>query len=330
MPRKLGNYGRCVAIVISVYNGHNFLADQLESIVAQSEGGWDLYARDDASSDHSLSVLADYSERHTRFHLISDELGNLGPKGSFVRLLELDTVSSYAYVACSDQDDVWMQDKLSVQLAVMRKLEQEFPGMPLLVHSDMLVVDADMNQIASSFMRYQGIRHEDHDPLKVLLVQNFVTGCTVLVNRKLLEVALPIPDEALMHDWWLALCAAVFGHIGYIDRPLVKYRQHGRNAIGAKRFADFLDQTLGQWKKRWLEGRDHLLQSMKQAWALAERIREHDPNNPHLPLVEAYADLQYDRPMRRLWKIRKLGIHAQSGPRQLLLLSRLLSMPVVS
>jgi hypothetical protein len=71
------------------------------------------------------------------------------------------------------------------------------------------------------------------DPLAVLLTQNFVTGCTVLVNRPLLERALPIPESAVVHDWWLALVAASCGHLLYVDWPTVAYRQHDSNAIGA-------------------------------------------------------------------------------------------------
>ena len=127
-----------------------------------------------------------------------------------------------------------------------------------------------------------------------------------------------------MHDWWLALCAAVFGHIGFIDKPLVKYRQHGSNEVGAKHLNDYLNPCTGEWKRHWLEGRVNLFQSMKQAEALAERIREHDPQNPNLALVESYASLQTLSRWQRVKKIQQLGVHAQSNSRQALLLSRLL------
>jgi len=107
---------------------------------------------------------------------------------------------------------------------------------PLLVHGDLQVVDAGLKLISSSFMQYQGIAHED-DGLQTLLLSNFVTGCTCLLNRQLAELALPVPQAAIVHDWWMALCAASAGHIGYIAEPLVKYRQHGANAIGAKNAA---------------------------------------------------------------------------------------------
>jgi len=219
-----------------------------------------------------------------------------------------------------------MYDKLSVQMETMLRLEHEFPAMPLLVYSDMSVVDASLKMIAPSFMNYQSIQHE-YNPIPILLAQNFVTGCTVMVNRKLLDIALPIPEEALMHDWWLALCAAVFGHIGFIDKPLVKYRQHGNNEVGAKHIGNFLNPMTGKWKEHWLEGRENLFNSMKQAQVLAERIRQHDPKNPNLALVEGYASLLGLSPFLRIRKLHQLGVHAQSNVRQMLLLSRLLFTP---
>jgi len=312
-----------IGIVLAVYNGSAFLKQQLESISGQNHQAWCLYARDDGSDDGSQSMMENLSKTDPRMHLWLDGKGNLGAANNFASLMEIDELSTKQYLVFSDQDDVWVKDKLSIQLDAMRRLECEFPGSALLVHSDMSVVDAALGLIEPSFMHYQGIQHEV-DPLPVLLTQNFVTGCTVLVNRRLLDIALPMPDSALMHDWWLALCAAVFGHIGYIDEPLVKYRQHGGNEVGAKHLGDFINPVSGEWVKRWREGRDNLFQSMRQAQALADRIRLHDPDNQNLALVEGYAALAGMSPCRRLKALRALGVHAQSNVRQGLLLSRLL------
>jgi len=317
-----------VAVVLAVYNGGKFLEQQLESIAFQDYQDWSLYARDDGSQDASLAIVERFSRQDRRIHVLTDAKRNLGARGNFASLIRLDELTQHKYVAFSDQDDVWQQDKLSIQLDVMRKMEEQFPESALLVHSDMTVADASLNMIDPSFMHYQGIRHEEN-AVPVLLAQNFVTGCTVLVNRRLLEIALPIPEEALMHDWWLALCAAAFGHIGYIHKPLVKYRQHGGNEVGAKHLGDFLNPFTAKWKNRWLVGRKNLFQSMKQAQALAKRIREYDPSNKHLALIEAYASLAHMPPWKRVRKLHELGVHAQSTPRQILLLSRLLLTPQI-
>jgi len=317
---------RTIAIVLAIYDGEKFLEQQLESIVLQDHQKWSLYVRDDGSHDDSRNIVEQFSKVDKRVHVLTDAKNHLGARDNFASLMERRTLDSYPYIAFSDQDDVWQHDKLSMQLDVMHEMERHYSGTALLVHSDMTVVDASLNMIDPSFMDYQGIRHEEN-AVPVLLAQNFVTGCTALVNRTLLDIALPLPEEALMHDWWLALCAAVFGHIGYIDKPLVRYRQHGNNEVGAKHPGDYLNPLSGEWRRRWLEGRDHLFQSMKQAQALADRIREHAPDNPHLALVEAYASLQKESPLKRIRKLRDLGVHTQSKTRQALLLSRLLLTP---
>ena len=141
------------------------------------------------------------------------------------------------YVALCDQDDIWDAEKLALSSQAMRKAqEQHGAAKPLLLHTDLMVIDAEGHLVASSLMQIQKIAHAAQEPLKTLLVQNFVTGCTVLVNRPLLEAALPVPEEALMHDWWFALIAASLGDLIFLPRPIVHYRQHGRNTVGAKKF----------------------------------------------------------------------------------------------
>ena len=314
-----------IAIAMAVYNGEPFLVNQIHSIANQTMKNWNLFFRDDGSYDISQDIVSNFCNGNRRAYILSDGDGNLGAGGNFRALIQSREMSGYDYVAFSDQDDVWELDKLSVQLKLMHVMEEKFPTSPLLIHSDMRVVDASLKELSSSFMNYQGI-HNENNPVPVLLAQNFVTGCTVLVNRSLLDIALPIPEEALMHDWWLALCAAVFGHIGCIDRPLVKYRQHENNEVGAKHLRDLLNPLSGKWKQRWLEGRVNLYQSMKQAKVLAARVRLYDPKNPYLSLIEEYASLQQYAPLKRVEKINQLGIHCQSKIRQTLLLSRLMFM----
>jgi len=312
---------------MATFNGDAFLKQQLDSICMQ-DASCNLVVRDDGSSDSTVEMLSSYASTHANILVLTDQHANLGVCGNFNELLiEAEKCASNRYFLLADQDDVWSADKLKNQLSLMKEMEKMYPEQAMLVHSDLAVVDHDLNTIDLSMMRYQGIQHERLKPLRVLLTQNFVTGCTVLVNRHLLELALPLPGDALMHDWWLALCAVVFGHIGYIDKPLVKYRQHGNNEVGAKAIGDFFNPFSGKWLERWEEGRMNLFQSMKQAQALADRIQAHEPENPHLPLIESYASLQFVSPLKRIVMIFRMGIHAQSKTRQVLLLLRLLLTP---
>jgi hypothetical protein len=102
-----------------------------------------------------------------------------------------------------------------------------------LVHSDLELVDAAGNRLGVRYLQRQRLDPERTAPVDLALT-NVVTGCTALCNRALLELALPLPVEALMHDWWLALVASAFGRIGWLPQATVLYRQHGANVLGAQ------------------------------------------------------------------------------------------------
>ncbi|QDV19772.1 UDP-Glc:alpha-D-GlcNAc-diphosphoundecaprenol beta-1,3-glucosyltransferase WfgD [Gimesia panareensis] len=314
-----------ICVVMGTYNGFEFLEEQIESILDQSCHAWNLLIRDDHSSDRTPELLSRYAD--VAGVTVIQAQQRLGVIQNFNQLLQRACATDCRYVALSDQDDVWDREKLATQLRLMQQLESEQPDQPLLVHSDLEVVDQHLRQIAPSFMNYQGIRHETSAPLQVLLVQNFVTGCTVLVNRRLLELALPIPEETLMHDWWLAQCAAALGTIACVEAPLIQYRQHGRNEVGAKQFSRFLNPFRNNYYQLWNAGRTVLTQSLEQARALAERVRQFDSTNPQLPMIEEYAQLQQAGSLGRVKKIHQLRIHSQSKLRHQLMLSRLINLP---
>ncbi|MBU0973885.1 MAG: glycosyltransferase family 2 protein, partial [Proteobacteria bacterium] len=229
-----------IGILLGVYNGADFLDEQIQSYLGQGHGVWQILARDDASTDSSLEILNRYAQKDSRIHILPYKGSNLGVVGNFSALMKAALETDMPYFAFSDQDDVWHPDKLSALLGVMKEAETICPGKPVLVHSDAEVVDTHLNTVCPSFMGYQGICHNRVNPLNNLLVQNFVTGCTLMVNRKLLEMACPVPEAALMHDWWLALCAAVSGCIAFTDQPLIRYRQHRNNQVGAKSVTRYL------------------------------------------------------------------------------------------
>jgi hypothetical protein len=167
------------------------------------------------------------------------------------------------YFAFADQDDVWDPNKLSVCLDRMRSTEGRLPG-PVLVHSDLRVVSATLEQIAPSLAGFQGLQPARQN-FGRMLVANSVTGCTMLINEALARQALPIPASAIMHDWWLALVARTTGTVIYVDSPLMDYRQHGANTFGARTAR----QTRGLFARLTrLQGADLMLQMADQARAL--------------------------------------------------------------
>lgn len=222
-----------IDIVLATYNGVSFLEEQLRSLLAQDYGSWRLLIRDDGSTDGTADAIKDFAALYPeRVRIANDSAGRLGPVGTFSKLLERTTAS---YVAFCDQDDVWKPDRLSITMARMQELEQRYGrDCPLLVFTDLTVVDESLHELSPSFWKYQGLKPEYSRFLSRLLVQNVVTGSTTLMNRALAQKVTPIPAEAAMHDWWAALVASTFGQIGFIPRPTVLYRQHGQNAIGAK------------------------------------------------------------------------------------------------
>lgn len=223
-----------ICIALCAFNGENFLREQLKSVLEQNLKPDEVVVCDDGSSDGTLRLVSEFQKTKYFPVLIHKNEARLGVVGNYSRALGL---CRGDYVALCDQDDIWLPQKLALSLKAIHKAEQEHgKNIPILVHSDLKVISSSGKLLASSFMQQQHLKHIDFQPLWTLLVQNFVTGCTVLVNRPLLEEALPIPPAAVMHDWWLALIAAARGKIVFIPEHTVLYRQHGSNVVGAKRF----------------------------------------------------------------------------------------------
>lgn len=232
-------------IVLATFNGAPFLSEQVESIRAQSHTDWQLLIRDDGSQDGTRKLLRRLAESDRRIQLVEDNAGPLGAVGNFGRLLETAQKSGADWIALADQDDHWHKEKLATLITRAAGAEPAAhePPRPLLLHSDLQVVDEHLEPVHPSLMAQMGLRHRDTAPLETLLVQNFVTGCSCLFNRALLDWALPIPPQVIMVDWWLALLAAATGRIEFEPRPLVRYRQHAGNLIGAKPLGKALRQS---------------------------------------------------------------------------------------
>jgi GT2 family glycosyltransferase len=268
-----------LVIVLSSYNGQKFIAEQIDSIRRQTLSDWTLVVRDDGSSDDSVKVIESLAAADARIELLRDGKGNVGPAASFGLLLEHAQKIGAGYVALADQDDVWSSDKLANQLGLLRRRESVLGvAVPLLVHSDLTVVGEDLQVIHRSFMAFQKLRPEPGWPLGTLLIQNFVTGCTTVTNRALLNVAVPVP-AVIMHDWWLALCAAALGEVVYLPGATVLYRQHGRNVQGSQGWRSAVNLTLRRPLAWWSASALMLQRAVRQADELRLRI-ERGPSTP--------------------------------------------------
>lgn len=218
-----------VDILLATYCGEKYLKAQLESLLDQTVQDIKIIIRDDGSTDDSTQIINDYCNRYPDkvFCLKGEPTGSAAQ--NFARLLQ---ASQSDYTMFCDQDDIWLPQKVEKTLAAMRKAEGEGKD-PVLVHSNLKVVDSNLNIISDSFFDFQKL-YQDNLTLPKLLVQNYVTGCTVMINRALKQKCGDIPQNCIMHDWWFALVAELFGKIVCINEPTMLYRQHSDNQVGAK------------------------------------------------------------------------------------------------
>ena len=219
-----------LAILLATYNGEGFLQEQLDSIYRQTCCDWTLYIHDDGSTDGTPRIIADNAARHDNV-VVFDYKGGTGPKDNFLGMLQ--RVDADYYMFC-DQDDAWYDNKIEVSMQRMQALETECADRAIVVHTDLTVVDGNLKPLHKSFWAFEGIRPEYFTTFDRLAASNVATGCTMLFNRKAKEVTIYPAPLALMHDAWVVACTMKSG--GVVDgiaRPLVYYRQHGDNCLGA-------------------------------------------------------------------------------------------------
>lgn len=221
-----------IEIVAPLYNGARYLDEFLSSIRAQTHSHWRLWLRDDGSTDATPEIARRAAAADRRIVLLDGGGRRLGPAAAFDWLLAR-IPENAAYAMCADQDDVWLPGKITVTLDAMRAAERDGAG-PVLVHTDLVVVDDRLRTIDASFWHYSGV---DPEPttLRRVVVQNVATGATVMMNRELRALAGSVPPNAVYHDWWYACVAAAFGRIIPLRTATVLYRQHDANVVGAPR-----------------------------------------------------------------------------------------------
>lgn len=253
-----------VAVMLATYNGAKYLKEQIESILSQSFEDWTLYIRDDGSKDSTHDVIEQYTEKYPdKIIEIKDEsLVGGSSKANFAAIQKWVTYNApHQYYMFSDQDDYWKTDKIQTTLLAMKRAESNYDG-PVLVHTDLEVVNDKLETLGSSFFSYRALNPDVTD-LPHLLVQNNITGCTMCWNSKLNNLLDLTDPSVAMHDWWIALVAAAFGKIVCVPDATIKYRQHGNNVVGATKV-----NTLGFILKR-LSGSAHVKETLKMAHAQA-------------------------------------------------------------
>jgi len=228
-----------ISVALCTHNGGRFVEQQVASILDQNPAPFELVVGDDASTDDTIAIIErlvagkqrDDPDRAPRLTVLRHDPA-LGVVENFAA-----TIAACAgdLIALSDQDDVWRAGKL----AALAGAFGDDPAL-LLAHTDARLVDGEGRSLGLTLLdalevtpaERQGL--EAGEALAVLLRRNLVTGATVMLRRDVRDAALPFPHDWL-HDEWLAVIAASVGRLRLLPEPLIDYRQHGGNQIGARR-----------------------------------------------------------------------------------------------
>ncbi len=275
-----------LTVLLAVYNGEKYLRQQLDSLLNQTYKDFNVLIHDDCSSDGTLAVINEYVSSHPeKFVLLEGEKAGSACANFSYLLNRCDS----DYIMFCDQDDFWFEEKIEKTFERMKKAEAESgKDVPVLVHSNLSVADGELNVIDPSFFHFQGIGNGEA-PFSRILVQNYVTGCTVMINKALKEKCGEVPKEAAMHDWWLALVASLFGRIEVIKEPLMYYRQHSFNQVGAKSShgASYVVRKL----KTFGDMKENYLRTYIQARILRQRYQNENIDPQKKRILNAYCNM---------------------------------------
>jgi glycosyltransferase involved in cell wall biosynthesis len=236
-----------ISVVLSTYNGSEYIKEQLDSVLAQTYPNIEIVIRDDGSKDDTVEVLLEYQKTNENIRIIINE-ENLGYIKSFERAMRL---SKGNFIALCDQDDFWLPEKLQL---LYENIDDH-----LLIYHDSELVDSNLNSYGIYFSDKKRMR--SFDSCLVFVTDNCIPGHTTLIKRKLLDLAVPFP-ATIPHDHWLAFIAAMNGGVKFLDKPLVKYRNHDTNVFGLIRSKEEKEKRKQEEKKGWSH-RERKLDNLK-------------------------------------------------------------------
>jgi glycosyltransferase involved in cell wall biosynthesis len=239
-----------IDIILAVYNGENYLKQQIESIFAQTYTDWELIIHDDGSTDNSIGLIKQFVSDKIKF--IQDDIIYHNSTSNFIN-----TTVKYArhgYICFADQDDIWEKDKLAIELKKMKELELEYgENIPICIGSDLCLINNENTMIYKSFYNFAKINNKPE--YNDLTLENSFTGCTMMFNKAVIPyldkvVKLNELKSVVQHDWLIALICASDGIVNKLNIPTVRYRQHAHNTIGAKKYTGFFFFHPNEVKKK--------------------------------------------------------------------------------
>lgn len=299
---------RKITVLLATHNSEKYISCQLDSLLNQTfKDSISIVISDDASRDSTVSIINGYLEKYPFISLIKSEMPLKSPQANFWFLLKNAPKADY-YMFC-DHDDVWLKDKIEKTYKKMQEVEENRSA---LVHSDLFVVDSELNMLSDSMFLSQGLNKNPH--LKNALIQSSVTGCTMMINDSLREIAIKKSntENMIMHDWYITILALIFGNVGFVNEPLILYRQHGNNQVGAKNtksFSYIFNKALQLKKNK---------ESIKNTYLQAKDIFDiFNDNTEKFNLVKTYADNLNKNKIQRVCSAFKYGFWKNTFLRKL-------------
>lgn len=212
-----------VQILVSTYNGETYLKEQLDSLLNQTYPNMEILIRDDGSTDKTIAIIKEYQKKNSNIFLFAES--NIGLTKSFLDLLKK---CDAEYVAFSDQDDVWMKDKVQKAVEALEKTKG-----PALYCSNQILVDTNLKPLETN-----GVIPMPRPGFENAVIESMCTGCTAMLNKALVDnIKLHMPTHAIWHDWWCYLVASYIGTVIFDKNAYIYYRQHGNNQLGSSRSA---------------------------------------------------------------------------------------------
>ncbi|SEK46109.1 Glycosyl transferase family 2 [Pseudobutyrivibrio ruminis] len=238
-----------VAIILATYNGEKYIQEQIESIINNSYTKYTIYVCDDGSTDKTPSIVNGLKDKYKDKIVFNANDINRGGLANF--LYWTSQIEADYYMFC-DQDDVWYENKIQVSLDFIKSVEKGNSDVPVTIFGDANVVDERLDLLHESFFKNENL-DASKCSFKDLLMENKLLGCTVMFNRRtqeLLRAVDKLPENIRMHDWWIGLIASTFGKVAYYNQPLLMYRQHGNNQVGANGYIEYIMKNIFNWKEQ--------------------------------------------------------------------------------
>lgn len=217
-----------VQVLLSAYNGEQYISEQIQSILNQTHAAVSILIRDDGSTDKTIQLLDQWVTTHPdKIKLIKGT--NVGVVSSFFELLRAADAEADYYCFC-DQDDVWLDHK--VEHAIARLDSSIYTEVPAMVFTSTYLTDDELNRKGA-----WPKPHAKEPSFFNALYENIAIGATITMNRSARNLFINSQSvdsqKVLMHDWWFYLLVSAFGTVIYDNKPSMLYRQHNNNVVGA-------------------------------------------------------------------------------------------------